>query len=114
MTDSSGTTTPRPTPAAGSAEDWTDQVTALIVDNVDKVKHRTTGPILEVARGSVHAVVAVVLLVPVVVLLVALTIGVLTYFVFREAWITYAVLGTIFTLIGVLLWSRRAPRGSTR
>jgi drug/metabolite transporter (DMT)-like permease len=32
---------------------------------------------------------------------------VLTYFVFREVWITYTVLGMVFTLIGVVLWSRR-------
>ena len=34
--------------APGSKEDWTDQVTGLIVDNVDKVRNRTTGPILEI------------------------------------------------------------------
>lgn len=115
MTDSSGAPAPAPSdttaapmaPVPGSKEDWTDQVTGLIVDNVDKVRSRTTGPILEVARGSVHAVVAVTLLLPVAVLFLVLTVLVLTYFVFREVWITYAVLGTLFTLTGVLLWSRR-------
>jgi hypothetical protein len=121
MTDSPGATeTARPDPvpsvakvdhrppaAPGSSEDWTDQVTDLIVDSVDKVRRRTTGPILEVARGSVHAVVAILLLAPVGVLFLVLAIRVLTYFVFREVWITYTVLGMVFTLIGVVLWSRR-------
>jgi hypothetical protein len=121
MTDSSGASdaiaaeravptsvgSPSPEAAPGSAQDWTDQVTGLIVDSVDKVKSRTTGPILEVTRGSVHAVVALLLLTPVVVLLTILAIRVLTYFVFREVWITYTVLGMLFTLIGVVLWSRR-------
>ncbi len=97
----------------GSREDWTDQVTGLIVDNVDKVRNRTTGPILEVTRGSVHAVVAVTLLLPVVVLLTILAVRVLTYYVFREVWITYTVLGMIFTLVGVVLWSRRHASVST-
>ncbi len=64
-----------------------------------------------------HAVVAVTLLLPVAVLFLVLTIRVLTYFVFREVWITYAVLGTLFALIGVLLWSRRhsgEPAGEQR
>jgi hypothetical protein len=118
MTDSPGATeTARPDPVLsaatrppvtpGSGEDWTDQVTDLIVDSVDKVRSRTTGPILEVSRGSVHAIVAVLLLLPVAVLFLVLTVRVLTYFVFREVWITYTVLGMLFTLVGVVLWSRR-------
>lgn len=100
----------KPTPstaAPGSKEDWTDQVTGLIVHNVDKVRNRTTGPILEITKGSVHAVVALTLVVPVLVLLTILAVRVLTYYVFREVWITYTVLGMILTIVGVLLWSRR-------
>ncbi len=97
----------RPPAEPGSGQDWTDQVTGLIVDSVDKVRSRTTGPILEVSKGAVHAVVALVLLVPVAVLALVLAVRVLTYFVFREVWITYAVLGMLFTLIGVAMWSRR-------
>lgn len=102
--------TTRDTPAPGSGQDWTDQVTDLIVDTVDKVSSRTTGPILEIARGSVHAIVALVLAVPIAVLAMVLSIRVLTYFVFREVWITYAVLGTFLVLAGVVSWSRRRPR----
>ena len=105
-----GPTVAKPTPstaAPGSKEDWTDQVTGLIVHNVDKVRNRTTGPILEITRGSVHAVVALTLVLPVLVLLTILAVRVLTYYVFREVWITYTVLGMILTIVGVLLWSRR-------
>ncbi len=110
---SAGTTPPATAPASpGSGEDWTDQVTGLIVDSVDKVRSRTTGPILEIAKGSVHAVVALILLAPVAVLFLVLTIRVLTYFVFREVWITYAVLGTLFALVGVVMWGRRQPRSA--
>lgn len=107
MTPSSPAAT-SPSVEPGSGQDWTDQVTGLIVDSVDKVRSRTTGPILEISKGAVHAVVALVLLLPVAVLGLVLTVHVLTYFVFREVWITYTVLGTLFTLIGVVMWSRRA------
>ena len=118
MTDSPGApeiARPEPVPsgpgrapaAPGSSQDWTDQVTDLIVDSVDKVRSRTTGPIREVARGSVHALVAILMLAPVAILFITLLIRVLTYFVFRQVWITYAVLGMLFTVIGVVLWSRR-------
>lgn len=110
----SGAPGPAPSspPPAPSGPDWTDQVTDLIVDTVDRVRQRTTGPILEIARGSVHAIVAAILLLPVTVLFVVLTVRVLTYFVFREVWITYLVLGTILALAGFLLWARREPRRS--
>src|SRR5690606_11069732 len=49
----------------GSEPDWTAQVTDLIVDSVDKVRARTTGPVLDISHASVHAVVALLLLVPV-------------------------------------------------
>ena len=121
MTDTSGAADPpapdvaspgaagtvRPGVEPGSGQDWTDQVTDLIVHNVDRVRSRTTGPILEVVRGSVHALVALTLLLPVAVLFLVLTVRVLTYYVFREVWITYTVLGMLFTLVGVVLWSRR-------
>ena len=101
---------PAATPAPGSKEDWTDQVTDLIVDTVDKVRSRTTGPILEIAKGSVHAVVALILVLPVVVLLTVLAVHVLTYFVFREVWITYTVLGAVLVLTGLTLWAKRRSR----
>jgi hypothetical protein len=120
MTDLSGATdTPLPgaaataggerTPPAPATNepDWTDQVTDLIVDSVDKVRDRTTGPILNYSRISVHAVVALILLLPVAVLMLVGAIRLLTWAV-GEAWLAYTILGTIFVLVGVVLWSRRS------
>lgn len=101
-----------PTTNGATGPDWTDQVTGLVVDSVDKVRSRTTGPIVEYSRASVHAIVALILALPLFVLAVVLAVRVLTYFVFRHVWITNAVLGTLLVLIGVVLWSKRSP--STR
>ena len=60
--------TSQPVASTSSEGDWTDQVTALIVDTIDKVRSKTTGPILEVSKGMVYAVVALMLAVPIVVL----------------------------------------------
>jgi len=104
---------PNDTPAGSAASapaaepDWTDQVTDLIVDSVDKVRERTTGPILDYSRISVHALVALLLLGPIGVLFLIASLRALTYFV-GEAWIAYTILGTIFVLVGVVLWSRRS------
>lgn len=99
----------RPTPVGAAPEaDWTDQVTDLIVDSVDKVRDRTTGPILEYSRISVHAVVALILLLPIGVLFLVGLVRLLDWAIPGDVWIVYAGLGTIFALVGVLLWSRRS------
>ncbi len=111
-----GTAVPRATPTAGAPPaapaanepDWTDQVTDLIVDTVDKVRDSTTGKILQASRVSVHAVVAMILLLPIAVLAIAGLVRLITYWV-EEVWITYTILGTLFVLVGVVLWSRRRP-----
>lgn len=111
MTDP-GAAPPAGSPTApvtsASDPDWTDQVTDLIVDTVDKVRDSTTGKILQVSRVSVHAVVALILLLPIGVLALAGLIRLITYWV-GQVWITYTILGTLFVLVGVVLWSRRRP-----
>jgi hypothetical protein len=98
----------RPEPPAAAEADWTDQVTDLIVDSVDKVRERTTGPILEYSRISVHALVALILVLPVAALVLIGLVRFLDWAVPGGVWIVYAGLGTIFVLVGVVLWSRRS------
>jgi hypothetical protein len=100
--------------AAGGTErpepDWTAQVTDLIVDTVDKVRDRTTGPILNISRGSVHALVAIMMLIPVGALFVIGMVRLLNWAIPGDVWIVYAGLGTIFVALGFVLWAKRAPR----
>lgn len=101
-----------PAPSATTA-DWTDQVTDLIVDSVDKVRARTTGPILEGSKGAVYAVVALMLLTPVLVMGTVGAVRLLNWALPGDVWVAYTVLGIIFVIVGVVLWSRRrapAPR----
>jgi len=130
MTDPTGPDTSRPapspgassSPAAGSATtgqnaappaDWADQVTDLIVDTVDKVRERTTGPVLEISKGIVHGVVALLILTPILVLFFAGAVRLLNWAIPGDVWIAYAILGVLMLLLGSFLWSRRAPRATT-
>lgn len=97
--------TSRPDSGDGAGSDWTDQVTDLVVDSVDKVRARTTGPILEVSKGIVYAVVALLIALPVLLLAVIGTIRVLTLFI--PAWSVYLGFGIILVLVGVVMWSKR-------
>ncbi len=118
MTDPTGATEPAsrsstsatPAEGAGAEPDWTVQVTDLIVDSVDKVRTRTTGPILEISKGAVHAVVAILLAVPVFTFGIVGVVRLLDWAIPGDVWIVYGGLGIIFTLVGVVLWGQRSPR----
>ncbi|MEI2638860.1 MAG: hypothetical protein V9F03_07695 [Microthrixaceae bacterium] len=93
--------------SADDGPDWADQVTNLVVDTVDKVRDRTTGPILEFAMISVHLIVAMILLLPILALLTVGGIRLLTWAV-REVWISYTIVGGLFMVSGLILWSKRS------
>ena len=95
------------TPAA--EPDWTDQVADLVVDLVDTVRDKTTGQILKVARGAVYGTVAA---------LAILVMGIIGLaFVGRALaltqipqWVSYFVIGALFTVLGFALWGKRHAR----
>lgn len=88
--------------------DWTQQVTDLVVDTVDNVRDKTTGPVLRVSQSSVSAFVALILFIPAAALLLIGVIRFLDWAIPGDIWIVYAILGTIFTLSGLLMWSKRS------
>ncbi len=109
MSDPTAPSTPAaPAASAGPPStnngDWTDQVTDLIVDTVDKVRSKTTGPILEFSKGIVYAIVAMILGLPIVVLAMVGLVRLVTIFI--PAWAAYLLFGIIFVLFGVVLWSK--------
>ena len=97
---------PSVVPQDATEPDWTEQVTDLIVDVVDRVHDKTTGPILGVARAVVYGTVALFAGVVVIVLGMILfthLLGLLP----GEIWIAYMVLGALLVLGGLFMWTRR-------
>lgn len=102
-------TSHRPTSDSPTSEpDWTDQVTDLVVDLVDTVRDKTTGPVLKGARGVVYGTVA--FFVVVVAGIVGLALGgrALALLPIGE-WLSYLILGVLFTGVGFIFWSKRHP-----
>jgi hypothetical protein len=99
---------PRPlTPAASVEEsDWTDQVTDLIVDVVDRVHDATTGKLITAARWVVFGAAAVFLGMAVLIVGIIL-IGRLLEVIPGPIWIPDLALGAVLLLVGLGLWSKR-------
>jgi hypothetical protein len=102
-----------PRPAGGAPHggddtaDWTDQVTELVVDTVDKVRARTTGPVLNVAHAAVYGIVAAIVAVPVLVAVLAGLVRFLDWVVPGDVWVAYLIIAVLMWIAGAVLWSTR-------
>ena len=100
-------------PPQETGEDWPAQVADQIVGVVGTVRDKTTGPLLGVARAIVYGTFVAVLGVAVAVLLVIALVRVVdnylpdSVFGDEHIWATYLIIGLIFSLAGLILWSRR-------
>jgi hypothetical protein len=108
-TNGAATSTPTASPQPEADDSaWTDQVTDLVVDVVDRVRERTTEPVIKGSRVLVYGVVAVLVAIPLIVVGIIL-IGRLLELFPGEIWIAYSVLGAIGVLVGLYFWGRRRP-----
>jgi hypothetical protein len=109
-------TPPELVPPAPSTSGWPSQAADTIVDLVDQVRAKTTGPAITAARalvfGLIVAVLAIVVGVLALVFLVRLTTEVLVL-IWDGAgvWLTYLIYGVVFTAVGVFVFGRRHARG---
>lgn len=109
---SAAAATTEPQPIPGLPEDWHLLATDKIVKTVDQVKIKTAGPAIGVARSAVFGVLAALLAVIAVPLFLIGLVRLLNNYIPSGVWLVYLILGTIFILVGVVLWSKR-PRGAT-
>ena len=106
----------QPVSTSEPTSDWTVQVADTIDSIVATVRDKSAVPLETIARGLVYgiilAVMGVTALVLVVIALVrGLVILVDELFSFGDVWLPYLVVGAIFTVGGMFLWSKRTPTG---
>jgi hypothetical protein len=103
-------------PPAPSTSDWPAQATDTIVNLVDQVRAKTTGPAITVARGLVFGIIVGVLGVVAAVLLLIFSIRLTTELLDlvwdgAGVWLTYLIYGVLFTVVGGIVFGRRHIRG---
>ncbi len=100
-------TQPRPASSSAPTKDWPAQAADLIVDKVDLVRSKTTGPILTVARAAVFGIIALGLGAMAAILLLIGLVRVLDTVVPSSVWAAYLILGAVFTLTGAFVFRKR-------
>jgi hypothetical protein len=87
--------------------DWPAQAATSIEQLVTGVRDRTTKPILTAARAIVYALVGGTLIVASFVMLVICLVRLIDNYLPGGVWAAYLLLGSIFVLVGLLLWTQR-------
>jgi hypothetical protein len=107
-------TTAAAAPGVDERRDWPAEATALVVRVVDQAKAKTTRPAMLVARGIVYGLIAGLVGITIAVLLfigLFRAVDILRELVVEDAvWLTYLVLGLVFTIAGAIVFSRRKFR----
>lgn len=115
---------PAPAPAAApgavrAAPEWTIEAADRIERVVDTVRSNTSDRLVSVARLVVYGILAAIMGLAALVLLIVGAVRLLDVYVAnifgsshyaRSVWVVHAVLGGLFFLAGLFLWSKRNPR----
>lgn len=102
--------------APNASSDWPTQAADTIERVVGSVRDKTTGPAITIARWIVYGTFALVVGSVLAVLMAVATVRALDAYL-PDAWVgadhtwaAHLLVGAMFTLTGMLLWSRRSAR----
>lgn len=104
MTDSTSGGGPT---APGPADDWPAKAADQIVNLVDQIRDKTTGPAIRAARAMVFGFLATMLGTAALVLLVVGLVRFVNVYAPGGVWVAHAIVGLLFVGCGLLLWARR-------
>jgi hypothetical protein len=99
--------------------DWPAQAADTIERVVGTVRDKTTGPAITIARWVVYGTFALVVGTAVAVLVAIAAVRVLNvylpdaWFGEEHVWAAHLLVGAVFTVAGMVLWSRRSASPDT-
>lgn len=95
---------------------WSERATDFITNSVEKVRSKTTQPLIYIARAIVFGLIAIVGLIVTVTLfligLMRLLENILANWFARDTavWAAYFIVGGLFLAIGMFLMTKRYPK----
>ncbi len=97
---------------AGNEGDWASETADKLEQLVDKVRSQTTDRLVSIARIVVFGLLAAIMGLMAAVLGLAATVHFLDEMIPQEVWLTYLIVGAIFTAAGLFVWSKKDRRPS--
>ena len=101
-------------PSPDEGEDWAAATADAIERAVQSVRAKTADPLERIIRLVVYGLLAGIVGIAIAVLLAVAAfrgVVVLLDLVWQpEVWLAYVILGGIFVIVGLLVWTRRTPK----
>ena len=99
------------TTAGSGSDQWPVEAADFVVRTVGTVRDKTTGPIILGARILVFGLFAIAMAMVVAVVVAIALVRVLTvYLPGNHVWLADLIIGGVFTLAGIALWTQTRPR----
>ncbi len=96
-------------PAPPPTDDPALRAADTVIDLVENVRAKTTGPLLTVARGVVYGLFAMIVFVAIAVLASVALVRIIDVYLPGGVWGAYLIVGGVFCVAGLVLWSQRRP-----
>ena len=110
---------PDPGAPPSASSDWPAQAADTIEKVVGQVRDKTTGPAIKAARWLVYGTFSLLVGVAVLVLLAISAVRLLDVYLpdawvgEDHTWVAHLITGACFTIIGMVLWSKRSKKPSS-
>lgn len=108
-----GSRLPGSSRSAALGDDWPSQTADTIERAVGTIRSKTIEPLERIVRVVVYGLVAAVLGLAALVLVTVALVRAIDVVVPGEVWSAHLILGVVFSLLGLLLWSKRTPKADT-
>ena len=95
-------------------DDWPAQTADTIERFVETIRSKTSEPVERVVRAVVYGLLAAVLGVEALVLLAIAAVRFVNAYLPGDVWAAHLLVGALFTLLGLFLWSRRPGAADRR
>jgi hypothetical protein len=92
---------------AQEGADWTTDLLDRLDHYIEVVRSNTTDRLVKVARLLVFGLISLILGAMAAILALIALVRVLDVLLPREVWLAYVVLGAIFLIAGLFLWSKK-------
>ncbi|MDA8026731.1 MAG: hypothetical protein M0T78_09360 [Actinomycetota bacterium] len=94
-----------------TTSNWPERAAQIVVEVTDNIREKGISPLYRLVRIITLGLMGLLLTIAVAILGLIGVIRVLDSYLFAaHQWVTYAILGTIFLALGLILWSKRIKK----